>query len=611
MTSKVEVILLGNDQLSNVVNNAKGALGNFGGVAQSALGFVAGGLISTGLAAVAGGFGAIKDSMIGGNAEFERYQTQFGVLLGSTDLAKERLEALAKFGASTPFELPEVVRADKILQGFGLHAEESAKRFGMSGEQIRILAGDLAAGTGQSFETIATYLGKFSSGATGEVLSRFQELGIVTKAQLAEMGLEFSKSGELLTPVDEAFSTILGVVQEKYGGMMNAQSATFEGMVSNFQDFLGAAGRTIGAPFFDLAKDGLGKVLELLNGAMPILQMFSEKLGQALGLFLDGNISGGVKILLDILGNFLELIGVSGTDKVAILQDFWSIFNELKSIDLSPLMGAFGELANAIGLKMPESGSVISTVTGVIKDAISAVVNVLNNYLVPAFTSVVQWVSANWPIIKLTIETVMTNIRTVITTVLNYIQAFWNTWGNTITNTLRGFTQYFSLIFQAFSLAFQGDWRGFGAKLREAFDLLVKGLTELWDNFTKWFMSVDWNKVGEDILKGLAAGITGGIKWIEDAAKKAAKAAEEAVKGFMGIRSPASRMIPLGVNIPRGLAVGIDRGGYYPVQAMNRVAERIANNGTTNNFNLTVNTNAKSENVVNTFGVMRTLYGVS
>ena len=55
---------------------------------------------------------------------------------------------LAQFGRETPFDLPEVVQADIILQGFGLHAQDAAEKFGFSGEQIRRIAGDVASGTG-------------------------------------------------------------------------------------------------------------------------------------------------------------------------------------------------------------------------------------------------------------------------------------------------------------------------------------------------------------------------------------------------------------------------------------------------------------------------------
>jgi phage-related protein len=242
-----------------------GAASSGFGVKMVALGNIAGDLAMRALSAVASTVGDVVKAMIDGNAEFERYETQFGVLIGGSENAKKRLQELAEFGAKTPFELPEVVRADKVLQGFGLHSEEAAKKFGFSGTQIRTIAGDLAAGTGQNFEDMARYLGMFASGATGEAISRFQELGITTREELGKLGLEFSKSGELTTPTQEAFTVLLNVAQKKFGGMMDAQSKTFEGMMSNLEDWKGNTLRTIGEPIFEVLRDKLGVLLEFLG----------------------------------------------------------------------------------------------------------------------------------------------------------------------------------------------------------------------------------------------------------------------------------------------------------------------------------------------------------
>jgi hypothetical protein len=235
------------------------------GAGAVAMGNLLGGAVTAAINGVTGAVGNLYSGMISGNAQFETYETQFGVLLGSAGAAKDRLAELAQFGASTPFELPEVVQADKILQGFGLHSEEAAKKFGFSGQQIRTIAGDVASGSGAAFNEIAGYLGKFASGATGEAISRFQELGIVTREQLGQMGVAFSKSGEMVSPLPQAMNTVLQIMQEKYGGMMTAQSATFDGMMSNMQDWIGGAMRTMGAPIFDKLKDGLAGVLTVLN----------------------------------------------------------------------------------------------------------------------------------------------------------------------------------------------------------------------------------------------------------------------------------------------------------------------------------------------------------
>jgi len=217
------------------------------------------------LKGIASGVAGVASSMVSGNAEFERYQTQFTVLLGSADAAKQRLAELADFGAKTPFELPEVVKADKILQSFGLESAEAAAKFGFSAAQIRTIAGDTASGTGASFEEMSLLLGKFSTGATGEAIARMAELGIASRDDLAKMGLEFSKSGQLLSPLPESMQVVLGLMQQKFGGMMDAQSMTFEGMVSNLQDWIGQTKRIVMAPIFDVLKVQLGNLLVFLG----------------------------------------------------------------------------------------------------------------------------------------------------------------------------------------------------------------------------------------------------------------------------------------------------------------------------------------------------------
>lgn len=272
--------------LSGLADGARNAAAGIQSFAAGALQFAAGGLIQKGIEGVAAAIGDLKQGLIGGNAEFERYTVQFGVLLGSADAAKTRLKDLAQFGASTPFELPEVVRADKILQSFGLHAVDAAQKFGKSGEQIRTIAGDVAAGTGASFEEISNYIGKFSSGATGETIARFQELGIVTKQQLAQMGLAFDKGGSLIInsqeELDKATGILLQAMQQKYGGMMAAQSNTFEGMVSNLQDWRASTLRTIGQPLFEVAREKLQLLLAWLPTIQPQIDAFAQRLAGSL-----------------------------------------------------------------------------------------------------------------------------------------------------------------------------------------------------------------------------------------------------------------------------------------------------------------------------------------
>lgn len=393
-------------------------------------------LAGAALSGAVGAFGDLASAAVAGNAEFERYETQFGVLLGSVDAAKDRLADLAEFGAKTPFELPEVVRADKILQAFGLHAEDTAERFGYAGTDIRTIAGDVAAGTGASFEEISTYLGKFASGSTGEAISRMQELGIVTRQELAGMGLEFSKSGELVSPLDESMQVLLTAMEGKFGGMMDAQSGTFEGMMSNFEDFKAGLIRTIGAPIFEVAKEGLGKLLEFLN---------SSEAQAGIQAFADG-LAGMVQILTDFV---MTIMGQ--TDPTEKFLSLWESVSEMFGsdvadqvvgvakalMDIGAAIGAFIEIAaggdiggafDALGefdslrAIFDALGIDISEVGGIVEDFAEAVLAWITGVAVPAFQNAVKWVQDNWPAIQKAIADGWAAAQPVLQAIWDFIQ---------------------------------------------------------------------------------------------------------------------------------------------------------------------------------------------
>ena len=75
------------------------------------------------------------------------------------------------------------------------------------------------------------------------------------RLESGQMGLEFSKSGELISPLDKSMTVLLQAMKTKFGGMMDAQSQTFEGMMSNLKDWFGQAQRLAGEPLFNALKD--------------------------------------------------------------------------------------------------------------------------------------------------------------------------------------------------------------------------------------------------------------------------------------------------------------------------------------------------------------------
>lgn len=370
------------------VQKTEGASSKIKGFLSNAFAVTLGGFIAQGISSITSGFGNLWDGMIKGNAEFERYNTQFGVLLGGADKAKVRLDELAKFGATTPFDLPEVVKADKILQSFGLHSEESAKKFGFSGKEIRTIAGDVAAGTGAGFEEMSLLIGKFSAGATGDVINRFAQMGVTTRDELTKMGLKFSASGQLMSPLPKATEVVLQLMKKKYGGMMDAQSRTFEGMMSNLNDWVGQTLRAVGQPIFEKLEVGLSNVLTFLgsDAVKAAIDGFAQTLATGVGAAVDWFVALGTSVY-DSVNKVMPYVSAI----VEVIQDLIGFVSD-GSQDYDWFDGLGTKLSELFGGSADDWRTWVETVADSMTQA--------KDWIVGKWQEVSDWVTTNWPTIR-------------------------------------------------------------------------------------------------------------------------------------------------------------------------------------------------------------------
>jgi phage-related protein len=584
----------------------------FGGLGQIAGGFVIGNIISAGLGAIGNAVGDLKSAMIDGNAEFERYQVQFGVLLGSTDAAQTRLKELAEFGAKTPFELPEVVRADKVLQSFGLHAADAAKRFGMSGSQIRTVAGDVAAGTGASFEEIAGYLGKFSSGATGEAIARFQELGIVTRKELAEMGLRFSKSGELLSPLDESMTVLLQSMQKKFGGMMDAQSNTFEGMLSNMKDWIGQAGRTIGKPIFEKLKVGMKGLMDFLSS--PQAQAAIEALASGIANFVSMAIAGigsvidwfranwpqiravVEPVINSIIGGLQTIIGWVQTNGPAMGQGLVDVWNNVRAT-IEPAITAIGNFIQAVfgavGTFLQTHGEEITTWIGntwsTIRSIVEPVIQWFYETITTVFGGIATWIGENqagiqavfqgvWDGIKMFVGTVLEAIRGIVNAVLALlrgdVQGALDAVGQAFRNIWDGIKDYVGRAVETVRMILLIAWAGIKTGVEDAWTGIRTWIENAWQGIIDFFNSLPGRlvEIGRNIIQGLIDGIKTGFENLGNSIREGVEGAIAQTKKNLGIQSPSTVFAEIGLNMMRGMSQGILENASLPQNALSSLA---------------------------------------
>lgn len=294
--------------------------------------------VALGMAGFQGIAATIKNTIGAGinlNAQLEQNQIAFQVLTGSAAQAKKIVQDLYKYSASTPFQFPGVAEAGRALQTVGLNVKETIK-----------WVGDLAAANPQAtIEEVARAIARLKSGDFGEAFERLRDFGISRKMLEGE-GLVFDKSGSYKGSVEQALAAVENIVKNRYGGMAEAQSKTFTGMLSTLSDNLNMIFGTALEPVFNRIKQVLPEILDKLG---KFSETFKNK-GAAAAFkeiippgVVDALVTAG-NIIKDIFG----FIQAHGETVKAMLVGIGAGFAALKTIQTA--VAAIKAFQSAIGL---------------------------------------------------------------------------------------------------------------------------------------------------------------------------------------------------------------------------------------------------------------------
>ena len=158
---------------------------------------------------------------IGAGAQMEGFETRLNVLMGSSSMAKQRLEELFKIGSTTPFQLPGLIEAEVNMRALGVNAEETLP-----------LVMDFAGAMGVDVARAAVEVGRamqFGAGAVETIAGRAlrAQVELKTGGDALKMSTEEFKAALIETLTDE---------QGIFKGGTDKLAATFDGMISNMQD---------------------------------------------------------------------------------------------------------------------------------------------------------------------------------------------------------------------------------------------------------------------------------------------------------------------------------------------------------------------------------------
>ena len=198
--------------------------------------------------------------------EFQQLEVAFNTMLGSKEKADALMGQLVELAATTPFDLKGVASGAKQLLAYGLEAEKVT-------DTMRRL-GDIAAGLGLQIGDLAWLYGTtLTQGRMyTEDLNQFTGRGIPMIAELAkQFGVAESEVKQLVTEGKVGFPQVEQAIKSltdeggKFGGLMEAQSHTIIGQISNIKDSI------------DMAFNEMGQQSEgLINASLSVVSFLVE-----------------------------------------------------------------------------------------------------------------------------------------------------------------------------------------------------------------------------------------------------------------------------------------------------------------------------------------------
>ena len=210
--------------------------------------------------------------------EFQQLDVAFRTMLGSAEKANALMLQLVQTAATTPFDLQGVAQGAKHLLAYGIAAEDV--------NDTLVRCGDVAAGLSIPLgDLVYLYGTTMTQGRMfTQDLRQFQGRGIPIAEELAKvLGTTTDKLGDMVTAgrvtsdvFQQAFNNMTSA-GSRFGGLMDEQSKTITGQISNIED-------AIDVMFNKLGQQSEGIINTTLSGVSYIVEHYEQFGRMLLGL---------------------------------------------------------------------------------------------------------------------------------------------------------------------------------------------------------------------------------------------------------------------------------------------------------------------------------------
>lgn len=210
--------------------------------------------------------------------QFQQTEMAFKTMLQSEEKAKDLMQQMIHTAAITPFGVEDVTEGAKQLLAFNIAAEDV--------NDTLIKLGDVAAGMGLSLSDLVMLYGTTIAKGKMDTMDLYQFLnrGIPIADEIAKvMGLDVSNAiaevkkqltaGKVTSDIFKEAMQNMAAEGGKFGGLMEAQSKTIVGQISNIKDAIEQMFNELGRSQEGIINTGLDVVSTLVENWQKVGQV--------------------------------------------------------------------------------------------------------------------------------------------------------------------------------------------------------------------------------------------------------------------------------------------------------------------------------------------------
>lgn len=214
--------------------------------------------------------GKFVNQMMQVRGQFQQTEMAFKTMLQSEEKADALMKQIIRTAAITPFGVEDVTEGAKQLLAFNVAAEDVNKTL--------IGLGDVAAGMGMNLKDLVMLYGTTIAKGKMDTMDLYQFLnrGIPIADELAKvMGLDLNnaigevqkqiKAGKVTSDIFIQAMQSMTAEGSKFGGLMEAQSKSIIGQISNIEDAIEQKFNELGKSQEGVINTGLGVVSTLVE----------------------------------------------------------------------------------------------------------------------------------------------------------------------------------------------------------------------------------------------------------------------------------------------------------------------------------------------------------